>query len=339
MAYTQVRPGKPLKPKRPRRKLVKDPLAPLSDTALRSQALGLSNQESSAALGAASSAIERRSQAGTNAITGYTSALSQDLGKYADRAKAAYGQAAASQGANATALRGALAGAGQSLSSELGGKLAAINAPAAAQTQVAGGAAQMGAGAANAGLAESTAGLDNLAAQGGSAQAYASALPGIAALQGGQSIKELQAQLTSELATAAGQITSQAAQTFTSIYTHLLDQELNKALARQSGQFKNAQAQADAEYKAQMMAYRKATLIYKQSNDAANRSARVTTANKNRAATNARAKQTQANQNRRQNKWQTNPDGSFKYRLNKKTGKRERIPLKKSSSGGANDGL
>lgn len=299
------KPKAPKAPKRPHRKVVNDPLAPLSDQQLRDQAQQLVNQQIGPLQAQAAAAIEARSRSGSAAIQGYTSALSQDLGKYADRARAAYGQAQASQGANANALHAALGGAGTNLGSELGAKLTQIGAPAEAQTQVAGGAVQMGQGAANAGLAQSTANLDRLATEGGATEAYASALPGIAALTGAQHIRDLQAQLSDELAKTNGDLSTQAQTLLVDIFEKEKEREFQKALARQSGQFKNAQAEADAVYKSEQIAYKKATLAYNKAKAKADRqekareaNQRASTANKN-AQTSAQRAAEQRRHNRK----------------------------------------
>jgi len=77
--------------------------------------------------------------------------------------------------------------------------------------------------------------------------------------------------LSQEFADKAGQISAHAQDLFASIYSHELDMEWQKVLAKQSGQFKSSAAVADAKYKAQMMAYRKATFAWRKSQDVANR--------------------------------------------------------------------
>src|SRR5438105_3299496 len=83
--------------------------------------------------------------------------------------------------------------------------------------------------------ARGSAGLEALNAQGAAAQAYGAQMPGIAGLTGLQSGRQLQAQLNQELGTQLSSVGANAASNQSSIYQHLLDQELQKAIASQSG--------------------------------------------------------------------------------------------------------
>lgn len=125
-----------------------------------------------------------------NAITGYTKALSGELGRIAPQIGAAYGQAQEAQGALDTALANRLQQQGQETAGGLEQALGAAgqsNLPAALT-------AQQAVGVGNASFAQGSASLSQLLGQGAAAQAYGAKLPGIAALGGLQASKLLQAQ-------------------------------------------------------------------------------------------------------------------------------------------------
>lgn len=127
------------------------------------------------------------------AITGFTKALSGELGDIAPRIGQAYNQAVGQGTALENALANRLTGAGEATAGELQQALAASGqavdpALAAAQTAV---------GVGNASFAQGSYGLQQLIAQGAASQAYGAKLPGIAALGGLQASRGLQAQAQS----------------------------------------------------------------------------------------------------------------------------------------------
>jgi hypothetical protein len=340
------RPPKPIRPKpptRPVRQVVHDPFAPTSDAQLQARAQSQATAQTSPLLQALQQAIEARSQSGSNAIGGYTKELGGLLSNVAPQTANIYNQAIQSQSGTNQQLADRLGSFGQGLQGEVGSKLGFAG---PVGQQIAGQAGQTAQGAANAGFARGAAETGMLNAHSAAAQTYGAKLPGIAGLTGLQNIKHLQQQLSQEFADKAGQISAHAQDIFSSIYQHELDMEWQKVLAKQSGQFKSAAAVADAKYKAQMMAYRQATLSWKKAQQKAQLNLRAQSQAETRAHHGVTESQGQArlsqqernarNQNLRQNKWQVNPDGSFKYRWNKITHRRERIPIKpgKGSSSG-----
>ena len=238
------------------------------------------------------------------------------------------------------------------MSSEIGGKLAGINAPANIQQQVTSGAGVTAQGAANAGFAKGSAGLEQLIGQGAAAQGFAAQLPGIAGLTGLQTSRGLQAQLNKELVDQLGQARSGAASSSSSLYQHLFDQELEKAIARQSGLVNKEKLSADRYNKQQ-------TLRYKQQKDKFDRGIKLANLGISQQRVNESARahgisekqaaqrliqqaQNARNANLRQSRWRVDQHGNLIWRVNKKTGKRERVPIpkqgtKKKSGGG--DGL
>lgn len=361
--FSQVAPHKwkPPKPRRPRTRVptaparpvqrpVYNPFAPRSDAELAalaaSQAQGIYGPQAAAI----QAAIEARSRSGIAAIGGLTNQLGGLWQGVAPATGEIYGKARAEQSQTNTDLANRLGSFGQGLQGELQGKLALQNAPGNVTEQVAGGAGQTAQGVANANYASGSAGMEALLAQGAAAQAYGAKLPGIAGLSGLQSGKQLEAQLNQSLADQLGKAGADQASNQSQIYLHLLDQELNKAVAEQSGIGKAATL-------AESKRYHESTLSYKIKKDARDRALKRVSLGisdkrlqeymrhngVNEATATARLtqeaqhnKQVQRNQNLRQNKWQVNPDGSFRTRINKKTGKKERIPLK--GTGGSASG-
>jgi hypothetical protein len=322
-------------PVRPVRQVAVDPFASTPDAQLVSRAQSMANSQTSPLLQQLQAAIEARSQSGSNAIGGFTKELGNLFSNVAPQTAGIYNQAIQAQSGTNQQLADRLGSFGQGLQGEVGNKLGFAG---AVGQQIAGQAGQTAQGAANAGFAKGAAETSMLNTHSAAAQTYGAQLPGIAGLTGLQNIKHLQQQLSQEFTDKAGQISAHAQDIFSSIYLLELDMEWQKVLAKQSGQFKSESAKADAQYKAQMMAYRKASLSWRKSQDVANRQLRAQSQAETRAHHTATESQGQArlsqqernarDQNRRQNKWQTNPDGSFRYRRNKITGNKERIPLK-----------
>jgi hypothetical protein len=322
-------------PVRPVRQVAVDPFAPTPDAQLVSRAQSMANSQTSPLLQQLQAAIEARSQSGSNAIGGFTKELGNLFSNVAPQTAGIYNQAIQAQSGTNQQLADRLGSFGQGLQGEVGNKLGFAG---AVGQQIAGQAGQTAQGAANAGFAKGAAETSMLNTHSAAAQTYGAQLPGIAGLTGLQSIKHLQQQLSQEFTDKAGQISTHAQDLFSQIYQHELDMEWQKVLAKQSGQFKS-QAAADKAYnEAQMMAWRKGTLRWRKSQDVAHNNLRqqqIDETKSHHRATETQAQQaaqqrarSERDQNRRQNKWQTNPDGSFRYRRNKITGNKERIPLK-----------
>jgi hypothetical protein len=341
----------PKAPTRPVPRTYVDPFAPTSDAELQARAGGIGQQQLAALIDQIRQAIEGRSRSGTAAIGSLTNQLGGLMSGVGPASQKIYDTARVSGSQINDALANRLGQFGQGLAAEQAGKFALQGAPAGVAGQIAGGTQQTAQGAANAGFARGSAGTEMLNTQGAAAGAYGAALPGIAGLTGIQNERNLQAQLSKAFADQVGAAQGQSQTTIANIYMHLLDQELSKAVAKQSGLINQEKINATNYNK-------NAALTYKKQNDARNAKLKAqslgisqqrvnetmrhngmseTQAIKSLIAQNQRATQTQRQQNLRQNKWQTNPNGTFKTRLNKKTGKQERIPIakpKSSSSGG-----
>jgi hypothetical protein len=256
---TAPKPTRP-RPTKPVRQKVVDPFAPTSDAELQARAQAMANAQTSPLLQQLQQAIEARSRSGSAAIGGYTKELGNLFSNVAPQTAGIYNQAIQSQSGINSQLADRLGAFGQGLQGEVGNKLAFAG---QVGQDIAGQAGQTAQGAANAGFAKGAAETSMLNAHSAAAQTYGAKLPGIAGLTGLQSIKHLQQQLSQEFTDKAGQITAHAQDLFSSLYSHELDMEWQKVLAKQSGQFKSAAAASDAQYKAQMMAYRRATLSWK----------------------------------------------------------------------------
>jgi hypothetical protein len=251
------RPPKKVLPARPRppvRRVVKDPFAPISDEKLRAQAGSLVQDQLAPIIASIRAAIESRSQAGGQAISGYTQQLGNLWQGAPGVAKSAYDQATAAQSGINTALANRLGTFGQNLAGEVGNKLAYAGPSGQQVASNVGTAAQ---GTANANFAKGAAGTEMLNAQSAAAQTAAGALPGIAGLTGLQNIKQLQAQLSKELGDQLSQAQTGASSSIASIYQHLVDQELQKAIASQSGLINRDKLAVDVQYKKQSLAYKK----------------------------------------------------------------------------------
>ena len=121
-----------------------------------------------------------------------------------------------------------LAGQGGGLADELARKLGA----AGQETASAGAARDIGAGAAGTSYAQGSATLGQLLAQGAAAKGYAAKLPGIAALGGLQSSKQLQAQSAASLAEQLGSVRSQVPGLISQTLSDLQNRELQKYITR-----------------------------------------------------------------------------------------------------------
>src|SRR6266542_2878831 len=342
----RARPRKPRPPRPvpPPPRPVVDPFAPRTNEQIQAQVSAEQMKLLGPIIQEIQRAIEARSQAGQQAIQGYTSQLGGLWSGAAGQTRAAYDQARQAQAGVNTALADRLGGFGQGLSSEIGGMLAGINAPANVQQQFAGGAGLTAQGAANAGFARGSDGLEQLIGQGAAAQGYAAQLPGIAGLTGLQTSKGLQAQLNKELADQLGQARTGAASSSSSLYQHLLDQELEKAIAKQSGLVNKEKLSADRYNKQQ-------TLRYKQQKDKFDRGIKLANLGISQQRVNETARahgisekqaahrliqqaQNARNVNLRQSRWRVDQQGNIIWRVNKKTGKRERVPIPKPKNKG-----
>jgi hypothetical protein len=282
------------RPVKPVRQTVVDPFAPTSDAQLQARAQTMANSQTSPLLQQLQQAIEARSQSGSNAIGGYTKELGNLFSNVAPQTANIYNQAIQSQSGTNQQLADRLGAFGQGLQGEVGNKLGYAG---AVGQQIAGQAGQTAQGAANAGFARGAAETGMLNAHSAAAQTYGAKLPGIAGLTGLQNIKHLQQQLSQEFADKAGQISAHAQDLFGQIYNHELDMEWQKVLAKQSGQFKSAQAVADAKYHAQTIAYKNSYLAWRKAQTRADRQLKAQsqaetqahhTATESQAAKNAR---------------------------------------------------
>jgi hypothetical protein len=158
---------------------------------------------------ALASQIQRQTQAGIGAITGYTNSLAQNLGGEQQKAAGIWGAAQQAQAASEAAFAQRLSSGGTQLAAELGQRLQSINAPEAtgqAQSSV----AQTGAGAGNASYGAGSAALGQLIAHGASAQDYAGKLPGLAQLGGIQTVRDFGLKQQSLLADKTAELLGQA---------------------------------------------------------------------------------------------------------------------------------
>lgn len=255
---TRPQPVRPPKPVRAPHRTFTDPFAPTSDPALRARAATEAQSSYGPLLAQIQQAIEARSKSGMAAIGGLTGELGHLWQGVGPASQAIYGQAKQSGSQINDALANRLGQFGQGLQGEMAAKAALQNAPAGPAGQISQGAAQTAQGAANAGFARGSAGLEMLNAQGAAAGAYGAALPGIAGLTGIQSGRQLQAQLNQELGSQLSSAQTGAASNQSSIYQHLLDQELQKAVASQSGLINKEKLNAQQYNKRQDLIYKRA---------------------------------------------------------------------------------
>lgn len=175
-----------------------DPLAPLSEKALRRQ----TTRDVQAQIAPLAALINKRALAGASNISGISQALASKLGSYAGQAQGIYSKAQTELG-----------GVDQALAARLGaGGL--------------GGAAN--AGAVNANLAKGSAERGQLISQGASAGEYASKLPGLAQLAGLQGVSERQAQAQGQL----GDLTAKTPGLIAQALADARNREYQKAVAR-----------------------------------------------------------------------------------------------------------
>jgi hypothetical protein len=250
-----VRPPKP--PTRPVHRTFTDPFAPLSDAELRARAASEAQGALGPLLAQIQQAIEARSRSGMAAIGGLTNELGGLWRGVAPATQGIYGEAQKSGSQINDALANRLGQFGQGLQGEMAGKAALQGAPAGPAGEISQGAAQTALGAANAGFARGSAGLEMLNTQGAAAGAYGAKLPGIAGLTGIQSGRQLQAQLNQTLADQLSSAQTGAASSQSSIYQHLLDQELQKAIASQSGLINKDKLAAQQYNKRQDLIYKR----------------------------------------------------------------------------------
>jgi hypothetical protein len=258
------KPKLPPKPHPPVRQHVNDPFAPRSDAQLQSLAGSMVQSQLAPIIKQIQDAIAARSVSGQQAIGGLTQSLGGLFAQAAPQTQAAFSEAQGAQSSTNNALADRLGSFGKGLSAEQGQTLASINAPSSVGN-VAANTGNIGQGAANAGFAVGNAELGALTAHGANAGAYAAQLPGIAGLTGIQNSKLLQAQLNSELADQTGRVSAQAPGLIQQIYDHLVDQELQKAVYKQSGLVKDKQFAADQAYRAAQLDYKNRTAAWQRS--------------------------------------------------------------------------
>lgn len=252
--------ARPMRPTPPVRRTFTDPFAALTDQQLRERARSQTQSALGPLVDSIRQAIEARSRSGQAAISGLTRELGGLWAGVAPAAGQIYERAQGQQRQVNTDLANRLGSFGQGLQGEITGKLQAQGAPQGVVGEIAGGAGTTAQGVANANFAKGSAGLEALLAQGAAEQAYGAKLPGIAGLTGQQHGRQLEAQLSQSLADQLGQIGARGAGDESSLYTHLLDLELQKAIAKQSGLINQDKLAADTRYKNQ-------TLRYKQQKD------------------------------------------------------------------------
>lgn len=222
---------------------IADALSPLTDAQLRAQAHELVTAETKPILDEINKLNAQQSSRGQAAITGYTQALGHDLAQYMDRARAAYGPAEQSQGATDAALSSELHGGGSVVANALTSRLGSDYDPALVAS-LADKANQTAAGSSGAEFAKGSAERSKLIAEGGHASEYASKLPFFAELAGLQKSKDLQSQLSSDLATQTGAVTSKVPESVVSLFNDLRGREIQKQIARDSGLLNNRKVDA-----------------------------------------------------------------------------------------------
>lgn len=257
---TRPKPARPRPaPVRPVRPHFVDPFAPQTDAQLQAQAGAYSKEQLQAASAIIEAAMGRRSAAGQAAISGLTQQLGGLWQGAAGATKGAYDQATAAQSGINSQLANRLGSFGQNLQGEVGNKLAYAGPSGQQVASNTGTAAQ---GTANAGFAKGSAGTEMLNAQSAAAQATAAGLPAIAGLTGLQNSRSLQAQINKDMADALSQAAGQSQSSAASMYQHLVDRELQKAIAKQSGLINQDKLTADIKYKQQTLAYKQQKARY-----------------------------------------------------------------------------
>lgn len=280
-------------------------------------------------------AIERRSQRGTGAISGYTAEHEAQLGKIPGLVDADYNRQAADEEALQRGLTGYLEGSGRQYAGELGAKLQAAGIEAAPPMDVkgplppqpvppgtgegppgarplpidtpgpgpggqfSGALATLGRSASGHAAADTYATRSRIGSEGASQRAYAHELPGIAALGGRAAVRDLQLQLNRELSDRIGEINAQGPGMAAEEAERLRDRNVQKAQLR--GSFLNTYL--DRELQRQVAAagtgldYAKLAQAEQLANQAeAGRNRRATQAERGR---NQRAANSQAAQNER----------------------------------------
>lgn len=181
--------------------------------------------------------IAQRSTQGQQAVTGYSSALAQLLSGLAPQSQQAYTQAQGQTAAANAALSAELRGAGSDVAAGLADRLKAVGAdPTAAAAQQ----AQIGQGSAGALYGSGTADLNRLISQGANAQDYFNKQPGIAALGGLQSSRQLEEQLSQELGQKLGDLQAKQPDTYQQLLQGLQTakaQATSNAIAQQVANF------------------------------------------------------------------------------------------------------
>lgn len=249
-----------------------DPLAPLTESQIQQRAGADVRAQVDPIIAELTRSIGAHTKAGLGAISGYSNEQARRLQPYEAKAADIYGDAQKSTASVNDALLQTLTGQGQQLSSELAGKLGAINAPGAQQSQIAGDAAQTGLGAGNAAYGIGSAALNELISQGASARNYAAKLPGIARAQGAQDIRDLTGSSSRLLADEIGKVSSgvpaAVAETVKGYRGNELDKQITAIAGRSDAEKARIEAQAHADERAADQAFELKKLNQQQSFDA-----------------------------------------------------------------------
>lgn len=208
--------------------------------------------------------FDRQASAGGKSISDYTDLLAQRLGPMADQTHGLYAAAEAQQRADDKALADRLGALGGTVGAQAGG---ATGVPTGSVPDL----ASIGQRAANTGFASGSSKLAQLLAQGTATESYGRELPGIARMGGAQAIKDLTAQLESgrqsSLESARGKIPS--------ILQQIQADELQKAIASQSGLISSAKLQQGAAQFGAKQGIAQATLAERARHDKATENAKM----------------------------------------------------------------
>lgn len=202
---------------------------PTSQAALRGEASRNVNSSLSPLINQINRSFAARAAQGAKAITGYTNAFAGRLGQLDDQMIAQNQQVAQQQAGLDAALADYVRNQGASLSDSLGATFSQMGAPQAEQSADVAAALAQGASSAVAGLGAST--LSRLLAQGQADVNYAQKLPGLATMQGRNTLGAFQADLTRQQTESIGELRSQIPGMINDAYNALQSREL----ARQQG--------------------------------------------------------------------------------------------------------
>lgn len=202
---------------------------PTSQAALRGEASRNVNSSLSPLINQIQRQYAARAASGAKAITGYTNAFANRLGQIDDQMLAGNQQVAQQQAGIDAALADFVRNQGSSLSDSLGAVFSQMGAPQAEQSADVAAALAQGASNTVAGLGAST--LSRLLAQGNADVNYARKLPGLATMQGRQTLGQFQADINRQQSEAIGGLQAQIPGMINDAYNALQQREL----ARQQG--------------------------------------------------------------------------------------------------------